>query len=61
MKKLPKKYKTGNKKVDRRRLAAQRMKQRLYKKNPRDPRLWKKLPGDDKKPTKKSKYSDGKR
>jgi hypothetical protein len=46
---MPKKYSKGlDPKTAKRRAAAQKMKAKLYKQNPKDPRLYKPLPGDEK-------------
>jgi hypothetical protein len=56
---MKKQYLTGNKAVDARRKAAQKMRTKKYKENPNDPTLYTPLPGDEKAPKRRSKYADG--
>ena len=58
---MPAKYSKGlSKDKAKRRAAAQKLRSKKYKENPDDPTLYEPLPGDDKAPTKRSKYADGK-
>ena len=56
---MKKQYLTGNKAVDARRKAAQKMRTKKYREGKMTKDDYKPLPGDEKKPMVKSKYSDG--